>query len=93
MSGKSPKEIEEFAYEFGNHCREFNTHEYYKKFIEDLMKDLTKDFSQAQIRELQQYIEKIAAARAKQAKDNADDSANAKNNSSEDQNSDSDDFM
>ncbi|EAY01088.1 hypothetical protein TVAG_484620 [Trichomonas vaginalis G3] len=87
MTEKSPKDIENFAFEFGKHCQEFNKHEYYKKFIEELLKDLTKDFSREQYQELQQYVEKIVAARAREEKNGETNSAfSNKNGPSENEN-------
>lgn len=70
MADKSAKDFEEFAYQFGEHCLQFNTHEYYKKWVEELIKDLTKDFTPPQIIEIEQIIRKVAETRIKQQKTN-----------------------
>ena len=66
---KGPKEIEEFANQFGEHCTQFNTHIHFKQFIEDLIKDLTSNFDEKQFQELSAYLDRLAKSRAKNRKD------------------------
>ena len=69
MSDKGPKEIENFAYQFGEHCTEFNTHIHFKQFVQDLIKDLTSDFDENQLSQLSAYLDRLAKSRAKEGND------------------------
>ena len=99
MSEKGPKEIEQFAFEFGEHCAKFNNHIHFKQFIEDLVKDLAGDLDEKQKAILQEYVERLAHARGKEkegllrkyAKDQNSDSSDE---SEEEEDNDPDaDFM
>lgn len=99
MSEKGPKEIEQFAFEFGEHCTKFNNHIHFKEFIGGLVKDLAEDLDEKQKAILQEYVERLARAHSKEkeglikkyAKDQISDSSDE---SQEEEDNDPDaDFM
>ncbi|EAX90739.1 hypothetical protein TVAG_092120 [Trichomonas vaginalis G3] len=68
MAAPIQKDFENFAYEFGEHCFKFNTHEYYKKFVDELIHDIAQDLTAPQLHEIQQIIDKATATRIKEEK-------------------------
>ena len=67
MSDKQ-KEVENFAYQFGEHCLKFSTHVHYDKFVQELIQDLSEHLNINQLTELQNYVDRLAQQRIKEEK-------------------------
>jgi len=65
---KTTQELEDFAYNLGEHCLKFNTHVHYKEFVKGLVLEMAKDLKQDQLFDLVKFVDRLATSRQKEEK-------------------------
>ncbi len=62
------EDLQNFAYDLGEHCQSFNNHIQYKQFVKDLIKAVAQDLSQSELEQVRGHVARLATKRIKEEK-------------------------